>query len=440
MSVPKAPHRDLAPALDRLFRRSLHTIRLGLEPTAALLDALGRPQEAFLPIHIAGTNGKGSVAAMTASVLQACGLRTGLYTSPHLVRFHERIRVGGAAIADAALLARMDDVEAAVAAARARMGRDATFFEFTTALAFEHFRRERVQVAVIETGLGGRLDATNVVEPLACAITSIGFDHMAYLGDTLEKIAAEKAGILKAGRAVVCGELPPEALAVVRRRAAELGCPVIPAQAAAGVRRKAQTLAGQRIAVETGDERYGPLTLPLLGAHQLVNVAVAVSLLEHLREAFQLPVTRKAVEQGLAAVSWPARFQVLSEEPPVILDGAHNPQAAGVLRKTLDETLDRRPLALVAGFLSDKDAAGFLRELAGRVRRCWIVPLSGERAMAPEQALLAARTAGLEPIAAPLPQALADAEAWARGQKGAVCIAGSLHLAGEVLAQRGGLT
>ena len=423
--------------LARLYRRNLHTIRLGLEPTVALLEALGRPQDHFLALHVAGTNGKGSVAALLAAALQACGLRTGLYTSPHLVRFPERIRVNGEPIPDAALAALLDHVDAQAEAARPRIGRDVTFFEFTTALAFTHFRQAGVQVAVIEVGMGGRLDATNVVDPLACAITSIGFDHMAYLGETIEQIAAEKAGIIKPGRAVVCGDLPPAALAVVRSRAAALGSPVIVAGEAVTVRRTRQSLAGQRLAIEGADTPYGPLLLPLLGAHQLGNVAVASALLEHIRDAFQLPIARMGVEQGFSQVRWPARFQVLEQEPPVVLDGAHNPQAARVLRATLDDLLPERPLALVFGFLGDKDGVGFLRELAGRTRRSWAVALEGERALPLDQVVAAGRMAGLDPTPAALERAVTDATTWARENGGAVCITGSLYLAGAELARRG---
>jgi dihydrofolate synthase/folylpolyglutamate synthase len=429
------------PALERalacLYRRNLHTVRLGLEPTVALLDALGRPQDHFLALHVAGTNGKGSVAALLAAALQACGLRTGLYTSPHLVRFAERIRVEDEPISDTALAELIDQVDAQAAAAQPQIGRDVTFFEFTTALAFALFRRAGVQVAVIEVGMGGRLDATNVVDPLACAITSIGFDHMAYLGNTIEQIAAEKAGIIKPGRAVVCGDLPPAALAVVRSRAAALGSPVIVAGDAVAVRRTKQTLAGQRLAIEGSDTPYGPLTLPLLGAHQLGNVAVALALLEHIRDTFQLPITRTGVEQGFARVRWPARFQVLEQDPPVLLDGAHNPQAARVLRQTLDELLPDRPLALVFGFLGDKDAVGFLRELSGRTRRSWAVALEGERALPLDQVVAAGRTAGLDPTPAALDRAVTDATRWARENGGVVCITGSLYLAGAELARRG---
>ena len=432
--MPPSPPSDLPRALELLYRRNLHVVRLGLEPMRALLERLGRPQDAFLSVHVAGTNGKGSVSAMLASVLRATGLRTGLYTSPHLVRFNERVVVDGEPIADADLAGLLYAVDDAALAAVPAAGRDATFFEFTTALAFEHFRRAGVQVAVVETGLGGRLDATNTIEPLASVITSIGYDHQQFLGDTLEKIAGEKAGIIKPGRAVVCGELPPEALAVVRKRARELDSPVRIAAESVEVRRVRQDLSGQRIRIDTQDASYGPLVLPLLGAHQLGNCAVAVAALEHLRDAFRLPVTGEAILRGLPATRWPARFQVLHKDPPVILDGAHNPQAAMALARTLDDVAKGRPLALVAGFLADKDAAGFLRMLAGRVDRCWAVPLHGERAMTRDQLLLSFHAAGLEPETASLPSAVQAAVQWARENEGLVCIAGSLHLAGEVLA------
>jgi folylpolyglutamate synthase/dihydrofolate synthase len=223
------------------FQRSEFLLKHGLIETRALLEELGQPQEAFLSIHVAGTNGKGSVCAMLAAVLQAAGYRTGLYTSPHLIRFSERVRVQGEPITDLELARQIELVEDALARRCESGMRDATFFEFTTALAFSHFRDQKVQVAVIETGMGGRLDATNVITPVLSVITPIGLDHQQYLGKTVEAIAGEKAGIIKPGRPVVCAEMEVAAREVMGRTARLRGAPFVPVAESVQVKRVRQT-------------------------------------------------------------------------------------------------------------------------------------------------------------------------------------------------------
>jgi dihydrofolate synthase/folylpolyglutamate synthase len=422
-------------SLEKLYALRAFGIKPGLDPIRGLLAGLGEPQRAFAAIHVAGTNGKGSVAAMLDAVLRGTGFRVGLYTSPHLIRFNERIRVGGVAVTDEALADLFDAVETAGAGAP-----KATFFEFTTAMAFEHFRRERVQLAVIETGLGGRLDATNVVLPLLSVITRIGLDHQAHLGDTVAAIAAEKAGIIKEGRPVICGAMPDEAREVVRRLAMERHAPWVDAAEAVSVRRVAQSLSGQKVRIGTENADYGTVTLRLLGRHQLENVATAMAALETIAEVGHLALEPAIVKAGLTAARWPGRLEVLSEAPPVILDGAHNPDAARVLAAALKELFRHRPVALVWGMCSDKDALGFSGELGGLVRMCWPVALATERTRTQAELGNIARSRGWEVRLAALPEALAQAERWAREQDGVVCIAGSLYLAGEVLALRQGTT
>ena len=423
----------LQPSLERLYALRTFGIKPGLETTLALLGRLGNPQQSFAAIHVAGTNGKGSVCALLDSVLRGTGLRIGLYTSPHLVRFNERIRVDGVEITDPELAALFDDMEphAAVVAAS---GREATFFEFTTALAFEYFRRRKVQVAVVETGLGGRLDSTNVLTPLISVITRIGLEHTAYLGTTLAAIAGEKAGIIKAGRPVVCGATPDEAREVIRARAGELSAPWIDAAESVGVRRVSQTLAGQKVAIESAERNYGTVTLPLLGKHQLENCATAVVALEALASCSPLKLPAEVINRGVSAAIWPGRLQVLSQDPPVILDGAHNPDGARTLAVALRELVRKKPVALVWGMCDDKDALGFAKALGAAIKRCWTVPLDTERSLDPSALLQIARTEGWQSAASTLPVAIQEATAWARGNDGAVCIAGSLFLAGEVLA------
>ncbi|HMP76361.1 MAG TPA: folylpolyglutamate synthase/dihydrofolate synthase family protein [Kiritimatiellia bacterium] len=427
------PQRPLDDVLACLYTRNLHVIKLGLDTELALLDALDRPHDHFLAIHVAGTNGKGSVCAMLAEILRAAGFRTGLYTSPHLCRFNERLRVDGVAISDEELGAALATVEEAAARVCAAGARDATFFEFTTALAFHWFRARGVQVAVLETGMGGRLDATNVVTPVLSVITSIGLDHQAFLGDTIEKIATEKAGIIKANRPVVLGQLPESADAVMRETAARLRAPLRRAADLCSVTRTAQSLDGQRMRIETGDESISRVACPLLGRHQLGNIAVAVAAIQVFTEATGLPIHAESIRAGLAAVRWPARIQVLSREPDILLDGAHNPEAMHALRQTVEELRGKRPVALLASFLADKDAARCLRAWDGLLDQCWLVPLDNARAMDEATLREAALQADLRCEMLPLEQALDAGRRWAEQRGGLLVIAGSLYLAGEVL-------
>jgi dihydrofolate synthase/folylpolyglutamate synthase len=423
--------------LARMFKRTGAGIKFDLGPISALLHRLGEPQRALVPIHVAGTNGKGSTCALIESVLRAAGHRTALYTSPHLVRFNERIRIGGTPIHDAVLAELFREIEKADQRLAAETGgREMTFFEFTTALAFEYFRRERVHICVLETGMGGRLDATNVVTPLLSIITRLDIEHTAFLGKTLPEIAVEKAGIIKPGRPVLCGAMPEEARAVIRRTALERGARFVAVEEAATVTRIRQNWDGQKIKIETANASYPPVTLPLLGAHQLENVALAIAALELVRDLAPFGWDEKQLVAGLQGVSWPGRCQVLERTPPTLLDVAHNPNGAQALVTALHELAGKQPVGLVCGLLSDKDAAGFFRALVPRVKKIWAVPLPSERNM-PEAALLAAiRAAGFAADYLPLEKALFAARAWALQEHGVVCIAGSLVLAGEVLRMR----
>jgi dihydrofolate synthase / folylpolyglutamate synthase len=426
---------DIHRALAALFERTTRGIKPGLERMEALLDRLGRPERALPVIHVAGTNGKGSVCATIESLLRAAGLRTGLYTSPHLVRFHERIRVDGVPVSDADLAGLIGRMDAADRAA----GGTATFFECATAMAFDQFARAGVQVAVIETGMGGRWDATNVVRPIVCALCEVNLDHAEYLGDTLELIAAEKAGILKPGRPAVMARQPPEAEAVFRAAADRVGAPLRRVEDEVSVRRIGRpTLDGQRLAFETPD---GPLTTaryPLCGEHQAHNAALAVAAVRLLSETAGIGLPAAVWKRGLERVVWPARFQVLRREPPVLLDGAHNPHGAEALAAALREVAGRRPLGWIVAMMNDKDIAGVLRAWTPLMRRVWAVPVPGERAEPPARMIERLGAAGIrDATSAPLDRAWDEALAWAEADDGMVVIAGSLYLAGEVLRRRG---
>ena len=424
---------NLDASLERLFHRNLHIVKLDLEPMRALLEILGHPERACLCVHVAGTNGKGSVCANLASILREQGYRTGLYTSPHLIRFNERIQVNGEPIGDAALLDLIDEVEAAAGQLAAKGLRDATFFEFTTALAFLYFQRQAVDLVVLETGMGGRLDATNVVIPALSVITSIGFDHMQYLGNTLAAIAGEKAGIIKPGRPVVVGSVPPEAMEVIAARARSAGAPLIEAAKHVRIGVRAVSWTGQNVQVESDEQSYGTIASPLAGPHQAANLAIAVAAAECLRDQVGVAVSSEAIVKGLARTKWPARGQLLESHPPVVLDGAHNPEAAAMLAAWTKKAGGRQPLGMVVGFLADKDPAAFMQAFAGRVQRVWLVAPESDRAMPLTEA---ARRVAFLPhveVCERLDRALVAARAWALDESGVVLVTGSLYLAGDVL-------
>lgn len=420
--------------LERLYARHRFGIKPGLELEKELVERLGHPERRFRSVHVAGTNGKGSVCALLDSILIEAGLVTGRYTSPHLVRFNERFCIGGRAVGDNALLKAVGRVEAEASGVAAKHGREPTFFECGTAVAFELFAERPVDVAVIETGLGGRWDATNVIVPLVSVITRIDMDHMAILGNTLTDIAAEKAGIIKPRVPVVCGAMPDEAMAVIKTVAAAVGSPFVSAPERITVALKSRSLAGQRVVVESSDQNYGVMDLPMHGEHQLENLAVAVAAAEVLRDQGLADIDEKVLRRGVKRTWWPGRLQVLSEKPVIILDGAHNPGGARALAASIRHLTAGKPVGLVAGFCSDKDVKGFLAELPGGIRKAWIVPVPNERRMSFDEVKSAAagvRLAEMEP--AEIREGILAARDWALKEDGCVIIAGSLFLAGAVL-------
>lgn len=308
-----------------LYGLQQHGIKLGLDTIRALLGRVGDPHRRYPVVHIGGTNGKGSTAAMAASILQASGHRVGLYTSPHLIDFRERIRVNGEMIPESRVI---DGVEILRAASVPDLS--PTFFEFTTALAFHYFAACQVDVVVLEVGLGGRFDATNVVEPLATAITTIGLDHEAYLGSTIEAIAMEKAGIIKPAVPVVLGRIGEPARRVIEARAATVGAPVF--RLDRDFRCEGSSPADCRYTGFALQAEH--LSCPLQGQFQLDNLACSLALIELARER-GVAVTETAVRAGLQQVAWEGRLEIVGQEPTVMVDGAHNPAAAAVLAEYL---------------------------------------------------------------------------------------------------------
>ena len=320
----------------------------GLERIGALLEKLGDPQKKLRFVHIAGTNGKGSCAAMTASILKAAKYKTGLYTSPYLYRFNERMQIGGKQIPDDTLAEIVTRVKPAAEA----MDDHPTEFELMTAAAMLWFAEEKCDVVVLEVGLGGRFDATNIIDaPEAAVIMNIGLDHTAVLGDTVEQIAFEKAGILKPGTEAVLFEQPKNVTAVIRARCEELGVPLHIADFSQ-IHSEFDSLYGQSFTYK--GEAYA---LPLLGSHQLKNAATVLELVEVLRRK-GWNLEQSDVEHGLYAVSWPGRFELLSDEPLFVVDGGHNPQCAQTVAENLLHYFPDKRRILLLGILKDKDYGG----------------------------------------------------------------------------------
>ena len=336
--------------------------RYDLERIGALLALLGSPHLGVPTVHVAGTKGKGSTTAMVASILAAAGLSTGLFTSPHLHTFRERIRVGGAPIPEDEFAGLVEALWPAVEEMRRTGHGRVTVFELLTAMAFRCFSDRGVDAQVIEVGLGGRLDSTNVVQPTACGITSLGLDHTEVLGDTLAEIAMEKAGIIKRGVPVVCAPQRPEALQVVRDVSKAQDSSLTLAGADIRWSPESTTLEGQVFTLETARRTYR-LSIPLLGEHQMENAAVAVGLVEALAEG-GMDVGREAIEEGLRRVEWPCRLEVLRRDPLVIADGAHNPHSAGRLVDAMRSLVPGRRLTLVVGVSRNKDVDGVANELS----------------------------------------------------------------------------
>ncbi len=310
--------------------------KLGLERIGSILNRLGNPQEKFRSIHIAGTNGKGSTAAMLSAILEEAGYKTGLYTSPHLEDFCERIRVAG----------RLIDPEDVLK--HARLVREAetealTFFELATAIGFLYFAESGVDIAVVETGLGGRLDATNVIDPMLSLITTVGRDHTAHLGESFAEIAFEKAGIVKPGKPVVIGAMPDEATEVIREQASKKGARFVPV---------------------VMDLIPPNIRIALEGTHQRRNANLALSVIDVLNALGEIHVSREAVWRGLGAVECPGRLETTSDEPWILLDGAHNPDAMRAVRDYLEETLGGRRLKVLFGAMGDKEIGKILAEIA----------------------------------------------------------------------------
>ena len=399
-------------ALVWLYGLQRFGIKLGLENIQHLLDEccdevfVKRPGLAaagastFKVIHVAGTNGKGSVCAMIDSICRANGYRTGLFTSPHLITFRERIRVNGEMISEEAVADGLTTIRNLVA----NWDPHPTFFEVVTALALKHFLDTNAEIVILETGLGGRLDATNAIPSDVSVITPIDFDHENWLGKTISEIAAEKAGIIKSEIPVISASQRPEAEEVIRARAAKCGAPL------------------QFVA-----ELYGETPIALGGSHQKNNAALAIAALR----AAKIDIGSSAIAQGLGSIEWPARFQRWDER--TIIDGAHNPAAVRSLAETWREMFDDQRASLVLAVLSDKDLRGICEALAPIASSVLLPKIRSERAAAPEE--LAKVLANIDPrLSCSITSSVDEALTLARAKPNLILITGSLHFAGEVIA------
>ncbi len=391
-----------------------------------LMALLGNPQDVYPTIHVAGTKGKGSTSALMASALTAAGYKTGLYTSPHLQDYVERIQIDGQTILHEKLVELIEEMKPAIAKISAL-----TTFEITTALGFLYFARQKVDAAVIEVGLGGRLDATNVLMPRVSVITSLSYDHMAVLGNTLTLIAGEKAGIIKSGIPVVSSPQRDEALAVLEKVSTERNAPLMLVGRDIIFEPMEHSLYGQSFSIVDPQSKItNPviLRIPLLGAHQVVNAATAYTALR----ASGLSLSEEAVRRGFAEVHWPCRFEIVRREPPVVFDSAHNADSARRLRQTLDEYFPDRPVIWVFSILEDKDAVGMLAELRPRLTYVIATQTDHPRVLEASKIVSLVQSAGLPvEVVRPAPAALTRAMEL-EGDRDVVLVAGSVAFAGEM--------
>jgi dihydrofolate synthase / folylpolyglutamate synthase len=408
--------------------------KFDLENTTILLERLGRPDRAYPTIHIAGTNGKGSTAAFVESILRQAGFRTGLNTSPHLEHINERFRINGEEIADEQFVETFTRLHSVIEEllAEGKLRSHPTYFECVTALAFEVFARQRVEFGVIEVGLGGRLDATNIITPVASIITCIDFDHENFLGHALREIAGEKAGIIKHGVPVVSAPQLPEAREVLRRRAAELHCQLIETAETFRIDQEVMEAGCVHAQVtETATNTQFSIASPLPGRFQLQNALNAVAA-ARLLQSKNFRVANENIERGIAEARWPGRLEKLHSNPDLYLDGAHNPSAARELARFLKETFADRRIILIYGAMRDKavdEIAGLLFPLAAEV--IFTQPNNPRAISAPQLAEMAGHDSAHFSVIPNAEAALEQALAHARPGD-AVFITGSLYLVGQL--------
>ncbi len=417
--------REYDACLEAMYGMRRFGIKLELATIQRMLSALGDPQTQFRSIHVAGTNGKGSIASALATILHLAGYRTGLFTSPHLVRFNERIRVDGREIEDEAVVGAYKAVKAVDPGER-----EPTFFEFSTAMALYEFARQGVRWAVVETGMGGRMDATNLLEPAVSIISNISMEHQMYLGNTIARIAGEKAGIIKPGTPVVTGVRQKSAIEVMEAVAREQSAPLHRFKEAFRVRREKSNGAFTYYGL---DHVWNGMRTGLAGGFQTDNAALALAACETLMRQ-GVALTPDTIRQGLRTNRWPGRLEVVSSSPYILLDGAHNFMAARNLGRFLSESLPDRDIAMVIGILDDKPYAAMLKSMLPVCKRLVLTQARIGRALPPET--LAETASAMVPDITLIPDVASAVEHAIRtaGPRDAVCIAGSLYVVGEARA------
>ncbi|WP_299978779.1 folylpolyglutamate synthase/dihydrofolate synthase family protein [Desulfobacula sp.] len=425
-ACPKTAYQE---CLDKIYKLGRFGIKLELDTILNILKLLNNPQKNYRLIHVAGTNGKGSTATYIASILQKAGFKTGLYTSPHLVKFNERIAVNGEQISNKHV------VDAYQAVHSVDIGkRKATFFEITTAMGFYYFSKKNVDWAVIETGMGGRFDATNVIKPQVSVITNLSIEHTDYLGNTIKDLAKEKGGIIKQNTPVVTGVSQPSGLCVIKQVAKEKSSDLFIYKKDFSARKNP----GQNRYTYNGlDKRFHHLIKPLPGEHQKENLSLALAACELIFRTSEKTDNRyhlneTLVKEGLALARWPGRLEHVMEKPLVILDGAHNLQAAKVLGKHLSSTLKDRKLTLVIGILDDKPYEKMLKSLVPCAQNIIITKAKIDRSLEPSVLKEAAQRFTQSPVTIieDVKEAVTHAIDTSKAED-AICIAGSLYVAGE---------
>jgi dihydrofolate synthase / folylpolyglutamate synthase len=416
------PNSKYEKSLSAMYALRRFGIKLGLDAINAVLADLGHPQNNYRIIHVAGTNGKGSVAAMLSTIFHEAGYRVGRYTSPHLERFNERICIDNAPIGDALVVSAYERV-----CATPRLGRELTFFEFTTAMALYAFARQKVQWAIVETGMGGRLDATNAVRPELTVITNIALEHKAYLGNTLAAIAGEKAGIVKAGVPLVTGVSQRSARDVILKRAEDLGAPTL----LKGRDFRCRQSREGRFSYFGRSHTWRHLIPGLKGRHQIENAALALAACETLTGTGGVDISEEAIRNGLAGSRWPGRLEVVSRRPLVILDGAHNLMAARQLARYLKDHYAHKKIALVIGVLDDKACEPILKDLMAPCHRVIITQPVIDRAVPANKLAAIARKFATDVVVVPEVGAAVGEALRQCADDEAVCVAGSLYVVGE---------
>jgi dihydrofolate synthase/folylpolyglutamate synthase len=353
---------NFAEALDWLYNVRRFGPNRTLEPTTQLLKLLGEPHKSFKSIHVGGSNGKGSTSALIASIMEAAGYRVGLFTSPHLERFTERIKINGDEIPEGDIIRLVELIQPLYEEMRGK-GMPLRFFDLVTAICFKYFQEQSVEFAVIEVGLGGRLDATNVVDPLVSVITNIGYEHTNILGENLEEIAGEKAGIIKPGRVLVMASSNETVFKVFKEKADSLGCRVIRVSKDTGYEKLGVELKGQTFNLRGLLGEYKSLYTPLLGDHQILNAATAVATVESL-SGYGIHVGEDAIRSGLEGVYWPARLEVVMTRPLVVLDCAKDAEATEAVRLTVESDIPHRRLVAVVSISADKKIPAMMKNIS----------------------------------------------------------------------------